>query len=355
MRILAIETSCDETGVAIIEWKKGSSEFVLLANMLVSQIDIHKEYGGVYPNLAKREHLIHLPILIQKALEKAKVTMKKIDAVAVTAGPGLAPALWVGVEEAKKISLENNIPLYGINHMEGHIYASLVEEKKRNHYTLIQPTYPSLALLISGGHTEIVFSPTPGKYQKVGETLDDAAGEAFDKAARSMGLEYPGGPKISKLAENARKRGAITPQHLRLPRPMINTKNLDFSFSGLKTAVLYATQKNEIGNELREVFCMEFENAVTDVLIKKLETATFLYNTKSLIIGGGVSANNHIREAITAICTRDGVDLYLPKKEMTTDNALMIAIIAMVKISNGDAPDSNQNLAANGNMSLGQK
>lgn len=355
MRILAIETSCDETGVAIIEFRKGDSEFVLLANLLISQIDIHKEYGGVFPNLAKREHIKHLPILIEKALEKAKITIKKIDAIAVTSGPGLAPALWVGVEEAKKISLENKIPLYGINHMEGHIYASLVEEKKKNHYYISNPAYPSLALLISGGHTEIVFSPSAGKYQKVGETLDDAAGEAFDKAARSMGLEYPGGPKISKLAESARKRGAITPEHLRLPRPMINAKNLDFSFSGLKTAVLYATQKNEITDELREVFCMEFENAVTDVLIKKLETATFLYNTKSLIVGGGVSANNHIREAITGICKRDEVELYLPKREMSTDNALMIAIIAMVKISNGAEPDSNKNLAADSNLSLGKK
>jgi N6-L-threonylcarbamoyladenine synthase len=239
--------------------------------------------------------------------------------------------------------------------MEGHIYASLVEEKKKNHYTLTQPAYPTLALLISGGHTEIIFSPIPGKYQKVGETLDDAAGEAFDKAARSMGLEYPGGPKISKLAESARKRGAVTPEHLRLPRPMINAKNLDFSFSGLKTAVLYATQKNEINSELREVFCMEFENAVTDVIVKKLETAVFLYNTKSMIVGGGVSANNHIREAITNICRRDDVDLYLPKREMSTDNALMIAIIAMVKINNNTGQDSNQNLAANGNLSLDQK
>ncbi len=355
MRILAIETSCDETGVAIIEFKKGSSEFVLLSNMLISQIDIHKEFGGVYPNLAKREHLIHLPILIAKALEKAKITIKKIDAIAVTSGPGLAPALWVGVEEAKKISLENNIPLYGINHMEGHIYASLVEEKKKNHYTLTLPAYPSLALLISGGHTEIVFMPIANKYQKIGETLDDAAGEAFDKAARSMGLEYPGGPKISRLADSARKRGAITPEHLRLPRPMINSKNLDFSFSGLKTAVLYATQKNEITPELREVFCMEFENAVTDVLVKKLETATFLYNSKSLIVGGGVSANNHIREAITNICKRDSLDLYLPKREMSTDNALMIAIIAMVKINTDTKSDSNKDLAANSNLCLDQK
>lgn len=355
MKLLAIETSCDETGVAIIEFKKESDNFKVLANLLISQIDIHKEFGGVYPNLAKREHTKNLPILIDKSLEKAKLDIKDLDAIAVTMGPGLAPALWVGVEEAKRLAKENNIPLYGINHMEGHIYASIVEEKKKNEYTVTKPKVPALALLISGGHTEIVFMPTLGKYQKVGETLDDAAGEAFDKAARSLGLEYPGGPKISKLADNARKRGAVTPENIRLPRPMINSKTLDFSFSGLKTAVMYAAQKNEINNELREVFCMEFENAVTDVIVKKVETAGFLYNAKTLIVGGGVSANTHIREAVENVCKRDGMDLYLPKKDMSTDNALMIAIIAMVKIQNNTEPDSNLNLSAQSNLSLGAK
>lgn len=352
MKLLAIETSCDETGVAIIEFKKESDNFKVLANLLISQIDIHKEFGGVYPNLAKREHTKNLPILIDKSLEKAKLDIKDLDAIAVTMGPGLAPALWVGVEEAKRLAKENDIPLYGINHMEGHIYASIVEEKKKNEYIVTKPKVPALALLISGGHTEIVFMPTLGKYQKVGETLDDAAGEAFDKAARSLGLEYPGGPKISKLADNARKRGAVTPENIRLPRPMINSKTLDFSFSGLKTAVMYAAQKTEIDDDTREVFCMEFENSVTDVITKKLETATFLYNAESVIIGGGVSANTHIRSAINEVCKRDSIDLYLPKKDLSTDNALMIAIIAMVKVLNGATPDSSDTLVAQSNLSI---
>ena len=352
MKILAIETSCDETGVCIIEFKNNSNNFKVLSNLLISQIDIHKEFGGVYPNMAKREHSKNLPILIQKSLSEAKIKIENLDAIAVTNGPGLAPALWVGVEEAKKLCKEHNIPLYGINHMEGHIYASLVEEIKKNEYKITEPKMPGIALLISGGHTELVFMPRLGKYQKIGETLDDAAGEAFDKAARSLGLEYPGGPKISKLAENARKRSVVTPENLRLPRPMINSKDLNFSFSGLKTAVMYAAQKTEIDDDTREVFCMEFENSVTDVITKKLETATFLYNAESVIIGGGVSANTHIRSAINEVCKRDSIDLYLPKKDLSTDNALMIAVIAMVKVLNGATPDSSDTLTAQSNLSI---
>lgn len=343
IRLLAIETSCDETGIAIIEFEKKivkkqeviSKEFKVIKNLLISQIDIHKDYGGVYPNLAKREHIKNIPILLEQALGKDD-NFKNINYIAVTYGPGLSPALWTGIEAAKTISKEYNIPVLPINHMEGHIFSSLLtaKNKKGDIYEIITPSLPSIALLISGGHTELIYMNNFFKYKKVGHTLDDAVGEAFDKVARSIGLSYPGGPEISKKAESGRREIVALREELRLPRPMLHSKDLNFSFSGLKTSVINKIEKYKLTEEEKNLFCMEFENAVTDVLIKKTREALYLYNCNSLIVGGGVSANNHIRKSLTEMCKNDDIDIYLSDKKNSTDNALMIAAIAFAKVSN---------------------
>lgn len=354
MRLLSIETSCDETGVSLIEWKDNknslASSFKVIKNLLISQILLHREHGGVWPDLAKREHIKALPLMIQEAMEGFEFT--DLDAIAVTYGPGLSPALWVGIEAAKKIAEEYNLPLYPINHMEGHIYASMLEQSKKDEYSFKPINYPAIALLISGGHTELVHINNEHSYKKIGETQDDAVGEAFDKAARAMGYPYPGGPEISKRAKLARKNNSIVRNELRLPRPMLHSHDLNFSFSGLKTAVLYALQKNELDEEEKQAFCMEFENAVTDVLLKKVKDALYLYNAKSLIVGGGVSANAHIREALEKLCKEEDVEILLSEKSLSTDNALMISAIAFAQIQH-DIPATNpQEIRATPNLSL---
>jgi N6-L-threonylcarbamoyladenine synthase len=386
MRLLAIETSCDETAVCIINFKKPNENnnfntFIIEKNLLISQIDIHREYGGVFPNIAKREHIKNLPLLLKEVIGNEK-NFKNIDAVAVTFGPGLSPALWTGIEVAKQISNEYNIPLYPINHMEGHIYASLMTQKSENNYLINYPKTPSIALLISGGHTELISimenkiktsqeKKAEGmnnlndknnanfeniyKYKKIGVTLDDAVGEAFDKSARTLGMPYPGGPEISKLADLARKKTGVVREELRLPRPMLHSHDLNFSFSGLKTSVISKVERHKLEKNELEMFCMEFENAVTDVISKKTREALYLYNAKSLIVGGGVSANNHIRKTLGDICKRDDIDIYLPEKSLSTDNAIMIAAMAFVKIQNNIKPLTQKEtfeLRANPNLSL---
>lgn len=369
MKILSIETSCDETGISIIEVKdsKESKSFNIIANQLHSQAELHKEYGGVYPDLAKREHSKNLPILLIQALQEARLyeeynnpidedlqdsiltnmekdldfandildmlesmAIPKIDMIAVTAGPGLPPALWMGVNFAKALSLVWNIPIIPVNHMEGHILVGLLEQRgKDNTYDIINPQYPSLALLISGGHTEIVRFSILGKYEIIGETLDDAVGEAFDKVARMLGLSYPGGPEISRLAEYARKSQIIVRDEFRLPRPMLHSGDLNFSFSGLKTAVATIIKRiSSLDDDMRCELALEFENAVTDVLVKKCEKAIFEYNAKSLVVGGGVSANTHIREQLGQLTQDESVDMYYPGRGLSTDNSIMIGIAA---------------------------
>jgi N6-L-threonylcarbamoyladenine synthase len=338
MRILAIETSCDETAICMINFRKGNADdsFEVEKNVLISQIDIHKEYGGVYPHIAKREHIKNLPILLERVVGEEN-NFKKIDGIAVTYGPGLSPALWTGIEIAKKISLEYNIPLYPINHMEGHIYASTLIKNKKG-YSLGKIEYPAIGLLISGGHTELIFINGEMNYKKIGVTLDDAVGEAFDKVARTLGYSYPGGPEISKRAELGRKKTDALRGDLRLPRPMMHSNDLNFSFSGLKTSVITKVERYKLEESEKELFCMEFENAVTDVLIKKTREAIYLYNAKSLIIGGGVSANKHIRKTMDEMCTADDIKLYMGERELSTDNALMIAATAFAKIRNNIEP-----------------
>lgn len=341
MKILSIETSCDETGISILEVKKigNKTVFKILANSLNSQIDIHKEYGGVFPALAKREHQKNLPILFAKTIKKAKMTEKnisdKIDLISVTSGPGLEPALWTGIVFAKELSQKYKIPLIPVNHMEGHILSVFAEDKKT--FSIPKINFPVLSLLVSGGHTELVLMKDWRKYQIIGETLDDAAGEAFDKVARMLNLPYPGGPEISKLAKIGRKYLSKETEEniknkIKLPRPMIHSKNFDFSFSGLKTAVLYLVRDLMAENpkilqdeKIKNSICAEFENAVVETLVFKTKKAIEKYSVKSLVIAGGVSANKYLRQEMTKL-TKNKQKLFFPSKNMSTDNSVMIGI-----------------------------
>ena len=337
MIILSIETSCDDTGIAILE-VKGSEKnptFKILAEGISSQIKIHAEYGGVFPALAKREHIKNLPILLEKILKKSKLKNKNnygIDMIAVTYGPGLEPALWTGIVFAKELSQKWNIPLVPVNHMEGHILS--VFAKNNGSFKMPKINFPTLSLLVSGGHTELVLAKDWMKYKVIGETVDDAAGEAFDKVARMLGLPYPGGPEISRLASEARKNKKNL--ETTFPRPMIYAKNFDFSFSGLKTAVLYYIQKlqKEHTNKLefvgmKEMIAREFEDAVVDVLTHKTIKAIKEYKVKTLIVAGGVSANKQLKKVLTKKIKDEKLSttILFPGKKLSTDNAVMIALV----------------------------
>jgi len=353
MKILAIETSCDDTGIAILEASE-TGEFKVLSNEISSQIEIHKQYGGVFPAMAKREHQKNsVPVLIkslkeaglllpakpvnkveteklQEILEREPELYKKIipffkkyqkpdiDFIAVTNGPGLEPCLWVGVNLAKALSYFWNIPIIATNHVESHILVNYLNRKEIK--------FPAIALVVSGGHTQIILVKKIGDYQILGETRDDAAGECFDKAAKILGLDYPGGPIISKLAEKA-EPGRIT-----LPRPMFNTKDYDFSFSGLKTAILYHHQKQNKKTQKDKQYiadmCAEIQQAIVDVLLKKTIQATKDYNAKTIILGGGVSANHELKTQLLMKLHEDmpNVEFLFPQIDHSTDNGLMTAI-----------------------------
>ena len=370
MKILGIETSCDETAIAIldIEENENGTTVKVLANEILSQIELHRPYGGVFPNLAKREHEKNLNPILHKALMAAgfleaterdgaspsdspageyAYSKKPADmsAIAVTQGPGLEPCLWTGITFAKELAKKWNVPLIPANHMEGHIVASLLK-KDGEHYSFSIPEFPSLALLISGGHTEIVLMREFGTYEIVGKTRDDAVGECFDKTARLLGLQYPGGPEISKLATEARKENLKleTP----LPRPMLDTDDLDFSFSGLKTAVLYATKDRKLSADDVKKYAREIEEAITDVIIGKMEKAIEKYSAESLVAGGGVIANTFIRAALVKLAATYDIPLYLPHTSHATDNALMIALAAYFKRKNIHEKD----FGAEGNMKI---
>ena len=358
MKILSIETSCDETGISIIEVKgEKKPTFKVLANSLNSQIKIHAPYGGVFPALAKREHLKNLPILLERTLKKAKIkpsaSRPSFDLIAVTSGPGLEPALWTGIVFAKELSKKWNIPIVPVNHMEGHILSVFAKDK--NTFSIPQIKFPALALLVSGGHTELVLMKDFMKYQIIGETLDDAAGEAFDKVARMLGLPYPGGPEISRLAEEERKKIIFegTPQgdgprteqifqqkncdpekncfSFSLPRPMLYTKNFDFSFSGLKTAVLYLIRKiGALDEKTKMEIACEFENAVVETLVYKTKKAIEKYKIKTVIVAGGVSANKYLKKELKKM-TNPKQKLLFPEKKLSTDNSIMIGIAGYFK------------------------
>lgn len=305
MIILAIETSCDDTCIAIIRASgKKRPRFDILSNIVSSQIEVHKKYGGVYPSLAKREHQKNLPLVLEKALKKAK--RPKIDVIAVTVGPGLDPCLWTGINFAKDLSKKLDLPIVPVNHIEGHILVNFIDKR---------PTFPAIVLVVSGGHTQLILIEDIGKYKILGETRDDAAGECFDKVARILGLGYPGGPAIAKLASQCKSQ--VT--GIKLPRPMINQKNYDFSFSGLKTAVLYKHKGRKYVKEM----CREVQQAIIDVLIKKTIKAAKDYRVKTIILGGGVSANKELRKQFKSKWEHD---LLVPLEEFSTDNAVMIGM-----------------------------
>ncbi len=350
MITLGIETSCDETALCLLESheNEGILEYRILGNIVHSQIDVHKEYGGVFPMLAKREHIKNLPILYEKVLKDSGIKESQISRVAVTKGPGLEPALWTGILFAQELGKNLNIPIIPINHMEGHIIGSLLSmsETHNDFRKLLPVEYPALAILISGGHTEIVEMKQFGEYSVLGSTVDDAVGEAFDKVARMLGLPYPGGPEISKLAEIARKNNIEN--KIRLPRPMLHSKNLNFSFSGLKTAVLYTLKEiPEITDAQKQDISREFENAVADVIISKTKTAIEEYGPRTLIIGGGVIANKFIRASFEHLAKEHSIPIYMPAMGLSGDNALMIAIVGAIKNQN-----INSEFKAEGNLSL---
>lgn len=382
MRILSIETSCDETAFAVLNVRGDTNpKFTVEANMIASQIKLHAQYGGVFPMMAKREHAKNSIPLLTQTLKKAGLLKKKkqtlslrtstqvleilareeglgeafitfissyekpkVDRLAVTVGPGLEPTLWVGISLAKALSLAWDIPLTPVNHMEGHILSVLTQNKKT--FSLNTQMFPALSLLVSGGHTELVLAKAIGKYTILGSTRDDAAGEAFDKVARMLGLPYPGGPEVSRLAHKARtKKYART---CILPRPMLTSKDFDFSFSGLKTAVLYTLRdRKELNQGEKEELCREFENAVVEVLVTKTLKAVEKHTVHSIIVGGGVAANRHLRSELSKQARKQDVSVFFPEKKLATDNALMIAIAGFFQ---KPKPFTSTMFKANGNL-----
>jgi len=320
MIILGIETSCDDTSIALVE--KNTKDFKILSNIVSSQIKVHAAYGGIVPNLAAREHLKNIKPCLKQALKEAN--NPDIDLIAVTHGPGLIPSLLVGVNFAKALAYNWQKPIIGINHIEGHIYANWFNDSNS---TL---KFPVLALVVSGGHTQLILIKKHNKYELLGETRDDAAGEAFDKVAKLLGLGYPGGPIISQRAEKG------NPKKFNLPRPMINKQNFDFSFSGLKTAVLYEVKKQDpkkINDQYINDMAASFQEAAINVLIHKTMKAAKKYNVKNVILSGGVAANKELRSQLQEAVKKElnNVDFQMPEIKLCTDNAAMICAAAFFK------------------------
>ncbi len=424
MHILSIETSCDETGISVVHTETGSPEIALLGNALASQIELHAQYGGVFPALAKRAHAEKIIPLTIEALKQAGLLIERpstlgtdkreeiealcaketemievlveffnvwqkpdLDYIAVTVGPGLEPALWVGVNTARVLGSMWNIPIIPINHMEGHVVTAaleeILEERQDDFAGLAEPTarrtedvqngpaamkrvyllqdlqFPVLALLVSGGHTELVLAHGYGHYEKIGQTRDDAVGEAFDKVARMLGLPYPGGPVVSKLAAVFRAKGIENP--FTLPRPMLHSGDYDFSYSGIKTAALYTvrdlTENNsrELIEDEKMALACAFEDAAIEVLVKKTVRATEEYGVQTVIVGGGVAGNTYLKQELTnTLQTRfPHVKVLFPEPWLATDNAVMIAMAAVARIQAGNMhTELPENLKANGNLSI---
>lgn len=350
MKILAIETSCDETAIAVLDISGGlkRTKVKILSSIVASQVKIHAAWGGVVPNLAKREHQKNLPIILKKALKQAKLSFRKpkIDLIAVTNGPGLEPALWVGINFAEDLTRKWKKPLLGINHLEGHIMSVLLPQPKKIFF-------PSLALVVSGGHTELVLIKKWLKYKVIGQTLDDAAGEAFDKVARLLGLGYPGGPVIAKEAEKFQVSNSKF--QVKLPRPMINSKDYNFSFSGLKTAVLYKLKELGIVDEAtKNQVAYEFQQAAIDVLVLKTIRAAKEYKVKTVILGGGVAANNELRSQLakSTASLKNPPELLMPEMKFSGDNAAMIALAAYFRWLKQKKSAFSRTLKANGNLKI---
>ena len=312
MKILGIETSCDETGVAIYDTEEG-----LLADELFSQVALHAEYGGVVPELASRDHIRKISPLIQSVLKRAKITMQDLDGIAYTSGPGLIGALMVGASVGRSLAWGLGIPALAVHHMEGHLLAPMLEENP--------PKFPFISLLVSGGHTMLVNVEAMGQYEILGESLDDAAGEAFDKTAKMLGLGYPGGPILAALAEKG-EAGLYD-----FPRPMINRPGLDFSFSGLKTFTLTTWQNSTQTEQDKANIARAFQDAVVDTLFLKCRRALKQTGHKRLVIAGGVGANKHLREKLQQL----DAEVFFPRLEFCTDNGAMIAYAGAMRLKAG--------------------
>ncbi|MES4614650.1 MAG: tRNA (adenosine(37)-N6)-threonylcarbamoyltransferase complex transferase subunit TsaD [Ewingella sp.] len=320
MRVLGIETSCDETGIAIYD-----SEAGLLANQLYSQVKLHADYGGVVPELASRDHVRKTIPLIQEALKEAGLTAKDIDGVAYTAGPGLVGALLVGATIGRSLAFAWDVPAVPVHHMEGHLLAPMLEDNP--------PDFPFVALLVSGGHTQLISVTGIGKYELLGESIDDAAGEAFDKTAKLLGLDYPGGPMLSKMAQQGTE-GRFT-----FPRPMTDRPGLDFSFSGLKTFAANTVRANDDSPQTHADIARAFEDAVVDTLAIKCKRALDHTGFKRLVMAGGVSANRTLRAKLGEMMTKRGGEVFYARPEFCTDNGAMIAYAGMVRLQTGATQD----------------
>lgn len=315
MLVLGIESSCDETGIALYDTDRG-----LLAHALHSQVEMHAEYGGVVPELASRDHIRRTLPLTQQVLDEAGLLLRDLDGIAYTQGPGLSGALLVGTSIAEALAFVLNIPTVGVHHLEGHLLAPLLEENP--------PVFPFVALLVSGGHTQLMRVSGIGNYELLGDTLDDAAGEAFDKTAKLLGLGYPGGPAVSKLAAKGQ------PGRFKLPRPLLNSGDLNFSFSGLKTAVLTLTNENALDEQTKADIAYEFQEAVTEVLTTKCMNALRETGLDNLIVSGGVGANQRLRERLNQATRRKLCHVHYPRLEFCTDNGAMIAFAGAMRMQN---------------------
>ncbi len=313
MLVLGIESSCDETGVALYDTRRG-----LLAHALHSQVDMHAAYGGVVPELASRDHIRRALPLTQQVLAQADKTLQDIEGIAYTQGPGLAGALLVGTSIAQSLAMALNVPTIGVHHLEGHLLAPMLEENP--------PAFPFVALLVSGGHSQLMRVDGIGQYELLGDTLDDAAGEAFDKTAKLLGLGYPGGPAVSKLADQGRP-------HFQLPRPMLNSPDLNFSFSGLKTAVLtLVNNQPQLDDDTIKDIAWEFQESVTEILVHKCLKALKQTKLKRLVVSGGVGANKRLRTRLNEAASKRGISVSYPRLEFCTDNGAMIAFAGAMRL-----------------------
>lgn len=325
MYILGIETSCDETAASIIKVNQKNDQILVLSNVISSQIEIHKKYGGVVPEVAAREHVLNILPVINESLKQARINPQKIDLIAVTKGPGLITSLISGLETVRSLSYVWKKPVIEINHIEGHIYSNFISPSSKI-------SYPTLVLTVSGGHTNLVLMNKDKRLKIIGETLDDAAGEAYDKGAKMMGLGYPGGPIIAKLADEYALSGEKT--SISLPRPMLTSPNFNFSFSGLKTALLYQLQKDKNWKNRLTEYCFAYQEAIIDILTVKTIKAARKFKAETIMLSGGVSANQALRDHLEKMIKKEltKVNFLAPAKIYTTDNAAMIAAAAAFKI-----------------------
>ncbi len=346
--ILAIETSCDETAAAVLlmDDNKKWPQIKTLSSVVKSQIKLHSKMGGVVPEVAARAHVKNILPVVKQALQNTNYNLQTVDYIAVTQGPGLIPSLLVGVEFAKALSLATGKLIIPVNHMLGHLYSPFAEPQTTNHKL---QTFPMISLIVSGGHTMLVLMRNIKEYKVLGQTVDDAAGEAFDKVAKLLKLPYPGGPEVSKLAIKG------NPKAINFPRPMLNNKNYNFSFSGLKTSVLYYVQSLPTTNYTLQTtadICASFQAAVVDVLVQKTLRAAKEFKAKSISVSGGVAANQALRDSLNLKSKILNLNFFVPQKNLCTDNAEMIGLAATFMLHNGYKPKNFKSVKADSNLTL---